>query len=188
MLVYEKKAEGVRHLYGNYSGNTPLDADPQLTYKDADGATLTPVAGDTYVDGGSSDGTQRIVRKSDNKVVNVFIGDNQIIGDEIIPPVVESYKHTMRMYANNGTSDSEFNVIVENDDDTEFTQTTLEAWLAENGYTTADDKYYDEIVNVAGPEVTGVASKSTGVVVVEFESGAGADVDTFVGDTVTPAN
>lgn len=81
MLVYEKKSDGARHLYGNASGTQPTADDVQLTYKDAEGSNLTVSESDTYL----NDGKGGIVRKSDNKAVNVFIGDTQIIGGEITP-------------------------------------------------------------------------------------------------------
>jgi hypothetical protein len=79
MLVYEKKVEGERHLYGKVEGTIPAADDTQLTYKDAEGNTLTISETDTYL----NDGKGGIIRKSDNKAVNVFIGDTQIIGEEI---------------------------------------------------------------------------------------------------------
>ena len=79
MLVYEKKVDNTRHLYGKVEGTIPAVDDVQLTYKDSDGDTLTIVEGDSYF----NDGKGGIIRKSDNKPVNVFIGDTQIIGGEI---------------------------------------------------------------------------------------------------------
>lgn len=79
MLVYEKKVDGVRHLYGKVEGTIPAASDTQLTYKDAEGQELELVEKDTYKD----DGKGGIYRVSDNKAVNVFIGDTQIIGDEV---------------------------------------------------------------------------------------------------------
>lgn len=81
MLVYEKKVDGTRHLFGKVEGTIPAGDDTQLTYKDAEGNTLTVSESDTYL----NDGKGGIIRKSDNKAVNVFIGDTQIIGGEIIP-------------------------------------------------------------------------------------------------------
>lgn len=79
MLVYEKKVEGVRHLYGKVEGTIPAADDVQLTYKDAEGQELELVEKDTYKD----DGKGGIYRVSDKAAVNVFIGDTQIIGEEI---------------------------------------------------------------------------------------------------------
>lgn len=188
MLIYEKKENNERHLYGSESG-IPASTDTQMTYTDTDGNEVSVSLSDSFVDAGH----HGIKRVSDDKEIWAFVDDVNIIPGgktKPTPPTPASgYKHTMRMYANNGESDSEFNVIVENDDQTEFTLATFETWLNTNGYTTADDKYYDNIVNVAGPEIDGVASKTDGVVVVNFKgTGAGANVDTFMGDTVTPAN
>ena len=79
MLVYEKKVDNTRHLYGKVEGTVPAVDDAQLTYKDAEGNTLTIQEKDTYKD----DGKGGIYRVSDKKAVNVFIGDTQIIGEEI---------------------------------------------------------------------------------------------------------
>ena len=78
MIVYEKSD---RHLYGNLVGTYPTNEDPQLTYKDAEGSSLELSKLDTYLD----DGKGGIIRKSDNKAVNVFIGNTQIIGSSISP-------------------------------------------------------------------------------------------------------
>ena len=79
MLVYEKKVDGVRHLYGKVEGTIPAASDTQLTYKDAEGQELELVEKDTYKDNGKGG----IYRVSDNAAVNVFIDDTQIIGEEI---------------------------------------------------------------------------------------------------------
>lgn len=79
MLVYEKKVDGTKHLYGKVEGTVPAVDDVQLTYKDAEGNTLTIQEKDTYKDNGKGG----IYRVSDKKAVNVFIGDTQIIGEEI---------------------------------------------------------------------------------------------------------
>lgn len=89
MLVYEKKVDETRHLFGNTTSTVPTADDVQLTYKDAEGSTLTVTEADTYLD----DGHGGIIRKSDNKAINVFIGDTQIIGGEITP-VLTSIKVT----------------------------------------------------------------------------------------------
>lgn len=189
MLVYEKRINDEKHLYGTMQ-NVPSESDVELTYKDEEGTEIIPVSGDNYLDK-SFGRIQRIRRISDNKMVNVFIGDTQIIGDEVTspePPVVSGYKHVIRMYANNGSHDTEFNATIENDDETEFTQATLEAWLSENGYTSAGT-YYEEVETLGGPEVDGIASKSEGVVCCRYAGGtSGTNIDTFIGDTVTPAN
>ena len=81
MLVYEKKVDSVRHLFGNATGTIPTSDDVQLTYKDDEGNTLTLSESDIYLDNGHGG----IIRKSDGKSVNVFIGDVEIIGGEITP-------------------------------------------------------------------------------------------------------
>jgi len=273
MFVYEKKVDGVTHLYGNIEDNKPSTEDVQLTYTDSTGATITPEVNDSYVDGSKLD-KKHMFRVSDDKEINVFIGDTCIIGEDVEPPVVPildniavttaptkveyqegesldlsgmvvtatyddestkdvtakcvtvpeagtilsdetsveisytegevtktasvtisvapapatGFKHTIRMYANNGSSDSEFNAIIENDDDTEFTEDTLDLWLRENHYITSEDQFYENIENVAGPTVTGIASNAESTIVCLFEDHMEVDLDTFVGDTVTPAN
>ena len=87
MLIYTKIVDNVRKLFGNYSGNVPTADDTELTYLKQDGSELTLQAGDTYVDGGSSDGVQRIKRLSDDSAVVVEIGNHIIIGGEVIPVV-----------------------------------------------------------------------------------------------------
>ena len=81
MLVYEKKIDNVRHLFGTINSTIPSISDLQLTYKDADGNSLTLSEQDTYLDNGHGG----IIRKSDNKIVNVFIGNTQIIGSAVSP-------------------------------------------------------------------------------------------------------
>lgn len=79
MLVYEKKVEGERHLFGKVEGTIPAADDTQLTYKDAEGNELEFEPTDVFLD----DGKGGIIRKQDSAAVNVFIGDTQIIGEEI---------------------------------------------------------------------------------------------------------
>lgn len=74
MLVYEKKVDDERRLFGTMK-YVPADDDVELTYKDADGAEITPIEKDSYVDNGHGG----IIRKSDDKQVNVFIGETMII-------------------------------------------------------------------------------------------------------------
>lgn len=85
MLVYEKKVDDKRHLFGTM-GNVPAQDDVQLTYKDNDGDVLTDLTlNETYLD----DGKGGIIRKSDDKEINVFIGDTCIIG-KVEEPQVKS--------------------------------------------------------------------------------------------------
>lgn len=82
MLIYEKKVDGVRHLFGTL-GNIPADIDPQLIYKDAEGNEITNIA-----DFKLFYGTNKIMKASvqvmpteDDTAVNVFIGDTAVIGE-----------------------------------------------------------------------------------------------------------
>lgn len=74
MWLYEKSS----HLYGTTS-QVPSVSDTQCSYKDADGNTLTLAKTDKLVDN-SSDGIQAMKRLSDNKDVNVYVGDVLVIG------------------------------------------------------------------------------------------------------------
>lgn len=74
MLIYEKKVDGVRHLFGT-EGNVPSNDDIQLTYKDFDGDTLTLDEKDTYL----TDGKGGIIREKDGAFVAVFMGDKNIV-------------------------------------------------------------------------------------------------------------
>lgn len=76
MLIYTKIVDSVKKIFGT-EGHIPSSSDVELTYVDSDSSEIEPVPGDTYLDNGHGG----IVRKSDGKDVNVFIGDVQIIGD-----------------------------------------------------------------------------------------------------------
>ena len=107
MFIYEKTTDNTSHLYGTL-GTIPSVSDNQLVYKDNDGDTLTIVANDTYIDGGSSGGIQRIIRKSDNKAVNVCIGDTCVIGEieeKIITTIKVTTKPTKLTYVKDETLD-----------------------------------------------------------------------------------
>lgn len=71
MLIYEKNNK----LFGTLE-NFPGENDQELIYKDDQGAELTLSRDDVYLDNKRGG----IIRKSDNKMVNVFIGDFQVIG------------------------------------------------------------------------------------------------------------
>ena len=83
MLVYEKKVDGERHLFGTVDNTAPGESDVQLTYKDTDGTVIEPELSDVYL----NDGHGGIIRKSDSEAINVFIGETQIIGGDITPTV-----------------------------------------------------------------------------------------------------
>lgn len=74
MLVYEKKAEGERHLYGTLS-SIPSDSDQRLIYKDENGDTIQP----TLSDGFKDDGHGGIKDIEQDCKVNVFIGETCVI-------------------------------------------------------------------------------------------------------------
>lgn len=87
MLVYEKKVEGERHLFGTM-GNVPSADDVQLTYKDEDGATASPTLQDTFLDDGH--GGIKMVHDESGTIteseLNVFIGDVNIIPGDFEAP------------------------------------------------------------------------------------------------------
>ena len=83
MLLYTKvitteteegKKVTARKIFGTL-GNIPAETDEEVIYKDADGAELELEADDIYLDGGSG----KVIRKSDGKEVQVFVGDVRII-------------------------------------------------------------------------------------------------------------
>jgi hypothetical protein len=83
MLLYTKvitteteegKKVTARKIFGTL-GNIPAETDEEVIYKDADGTELELEADDIYLDGGSG----KVIRKSDGKEVQVFVGDVRII-------------------------------------------------------------------------------------------------------------
>lgn len=68
MLIYEKRVGQETKLYGSVS-NIPTADDKEIVLRDDTGAELEIVPGDSYVDNGHGG----IVRRSDNKTVNVDI-------------------------------------------------------------------------------------------------------------------
>ncbi len=74
MLVYEKKVEGGRHLYGTLS-SIPSDSDQRLIYKDENGDTIQP----TLSDGFKDDGHGGIKDIEQDCKVNVFIRETCVI-------------------------------------------------------------------------------------------------------------
>ena len=83
MLVYEKKVEGERHLFGTME-NIPSADDVQLTYKDEDGATASPTLQDTFLDDGH--GGIKMIHDDTESELNVFIGDVNIIPGDFEAP------------------------------------------------------------------------------------------------------
>lgn len=78
MLVYEKNIvvnnAQEHHIFGTM-GTIPSVNDSQLTYKDANGSTITPALNASYVD----DGHGGILQRPNNTVVTVFIDNHNII-------------------------------------------------------------------------------------------------------------
>ena len=102
MLVYEKKVEGERHLFGTM-GNIPSNDDVQLTYKDEDGATASPTLQDTFLDDGH--GGIKMIHNDTESELNVFIGDVNII-----PGDFEALEFTVTVTAGeNGTATADKN-------------------------------------------------------------------------------
>ena len=82
MLVYEKKVENERHLYGTTS-NIPSVNDSQVSFIDETGAEIQDISfTDTFVD----DGKHGMIRVSDNTWAAMNVGDVNIIPGGFIPP------------------------------------------------------------------------------------------------------
>lgn len=86
MLIYEKKVDGVTHLFGTF-GNVPADTDVQLTYKGADGQLIADIRALKFfyqrgiaLLGGKS---VRQVPAEDDIKVNVYLGDELIVGEKV---------------------------------------------------------------------------------------------------------
>lgn len=85
MLIYEKKVDGVTHLFGTF-GNVPADTDVQLTYKGADGQLIADIRALKFfyqrgiaLLGGKS---VRQVPAEDDIKVNVYLGEELIVGEK----------------------------------------------------------------------------------------------------------
>ena len=83
MLVYEKKVEGERHLFGTME-NIPSADDAQLTYQDDKGATVEPSLDYTYLDDGH--GGIKMIADGTETPLNVFIGEVNIIPGDFVAP------------------------------------------------------------------------------------------------------
>ena len=73
MLVYEKKVEGERHLFGTM-GTIPSNEDSQLSYVDDNDDPVTVSLSDSYFDDGHGG-----IKTSDGTSVNVILNDTVII-------------------------------------------------------------------------------------------------------------
>lgn len=87
MLIYEKRVDGVNHLFGTL-GNVPAATDTQLTYKDADGQLVADIKALKFfyqkgivLFGGKS---VRQVPAEDDIKVNVYLGEELIVGEAIL--------------------------------------------------------------------------------------------------------
>ena len=74
MLIYEKKVEGVRHLFGT-EGHIPSDSDHQLSYLDSTGTAVTGLTVDSQL---LDDGHGGIKTK-DGEEILVWLEDTNII-------------------------------------------------------------------------------------------------------------
>lgn len=86
MLIYEKKVDGVTHLFGTFS-NVPSNTDVQLTYKGADGQLIADIRALKFfyqrgiaLLGGKS---VRQIPAEDDIKVNVYLGEELIIGEKV---------------------------------------------------------------------------------------------------------
>lgn len=82
MLVYEKTVEGERHLYGTVENSVPSEDDVRLTYKDQDGAEVTPSLDKSYFDDGKGG-----IKDEEGNAVNVFVEDTMIIPADSEEPI-----------------------------------------------------------------------------------------------------
>lgn len=139
MLVYEKKVEGERHLFGTM-GSIPSADDVQLTYKDEDGATASPTLQDTFLDDGH--GGIKMVHDESGTIteseLNVFIGDVNIIPGDFEAP--------------------EFTITVTAGENGTATADKAKAKAGEEVTITAtpsSDSYVVDKITVNGTEITG---------------------------------
>ena len=84
MLIYEKKVEGVNHLFGTM-GNVPSDSDVQLSYKDVDGNEIDNIKDFKLYYGTKVEMMASLanIPTEDDIAVNVFVGDDAIIGEDV---------------------------------------------------------------------------------------------------------
>ena len=109
MLVYEKKVDDERHLYGTL-GSVPSDSDQPLIYKDNEGGVITPTLSDGFKDNGKG-GIKDIAKDCE---VNVFIGDTCIIppGVEPVLPGTFSFKtETISFEIGNNTYEADIDMV-----------------------------------------------------------------------------
>lgn len=83
MLIYEKKVDGKRKLFGTLA-NVRSDKDKELVYLGTDGNRIELTADDVYYDNRRGG----IVRKSDGQTMSVFIEGSTF---PIIPQQLNGY-------------------------------------------------------------------------------------------------
>ena len=91
MLIYEKKVEGQRKIFGTL-GNIPSTEDEALVYTTEDGTEIDDLTlNEQYVDSGNGG----IIRVKDNTEVYVSLGDTVIVPPNgKVVPVLESIEVT----------------------------------------------------------------------------------------------
>ena len=108
MLIYEKKVDGNRHLFGTV-GNIPSDSDNQLVYQDADGDTVSPSINYTYLDNGNggitmvdTNGDETFlavnIKKQDNSLVNIIPGGDYEPAEKVLKSIKFKKKPTKLEY------------------------------------------------------------------------------------------
>ena len=89
MLIYEKKVDDERHLFGTM-GTIPSDADSQLSYVDDNDDPVVVSLSDSYFDDGHGG-----IKTSDGTSVNVILNDTVhfilVIGTSVILSIFPSY-------------------------------------------------------------------------------------------------
>lgn len=84
MLIYEKKVDGVTHLFGT-DANVPSGSDEQLAYKDASNQEIEDILDYKFFYGKGKEmfanTSTRQLPSDDDELVNVWLGDKMIIGD-----------------------------------------------------------------------------------------------------------
>lgn len=108
MLVYEKKVDGVRHLFGTIN-NVPSDSDNQLVYKDADGDAVEPSLSYQYFDNGQggitmvdAEGVETFlgvnIKKANNDIVNIIPGGSYTPATKVLKSIAFTKAPTKTEY------------------------------------------------------------------------------------------
>ena len=96
MLIYEKKVDGVNHLFGT-EANIPADDDTQLTYKDENGDAISDISDYKFFYEKNkvmfgSEATNQLPTDEDTQV-NVWLGDEMIIPQVTYSITYEEVEH-----------------------------------------------------------------------------------------------